>query len=178
MDFSKLLDGFVKTDMWISLSLICLSQIWVKKETKTARFYDISHFASIVRRCSESNLICMSQIWVKKETSTLKRALFKWTLLAIDLDCLPKVWKNSDIWANSDNLSPVLKLISTMGGRNRHRHCHRNPHGDHHPSPLNCFSALQRSHNRNHPWVKRFFFIWYDIWLFRILPNFGRKKTK
>ena len=70
------------------LNLICLSQIWVKKETKKARTYDISHFATKVHRCSESNLS-------KKETSTQKRALFliKWTLLAFDLDCLPKVWK-------------------------------------------------------------------------------------
>ena len=47
---------------------ICLSQIWVKKETKKARIYDISHFTTKVRRCSESILICLSQIWVKKET--------------------------------------------------------------------------------------------------------------
>ena len=97
--------------------LVCLSQIWVKKETKSARIYDISHFTTKVRRCSESNLICLSQIWVKKETkkrvfmtyptsSLVSNAcptpssiqilllilfLIKWTLLAIDSDCLPKV---------------------------------------------------------------------------------------
>ena len=46
---------------------------------------------------SESNLICLSQIWVKKETEKsmylrhIPLFLIKWTLLAIDSDCLPKV---------------------------------------------------------------------------------------
>ena len=44
------------------------SQIWVKKETKKSRIYDRFHFATKVRRCSESSLICLSQIWVKKNS--------------------------------------------------------------------------------------------------------------
>ena len=49
---------------------------WVKKETKITHIYHISHFATKVRRCSESNLIYLSQIWVKKETKILLLVLF------------------------------------------------------------------------------------------------------
>ena len=66
--YQRLYPPFFSSDIWVmsESNLICLSQIWVKKETKKARIYDISHFATKVRRCSESNLICLSQIWVKK----------------------------------------------------------------------------------------------------------------
>ena len=124
------------SDVWVTSesNLICLSQICVKKETKKARIYDISHFATKVRRCSESNLICLSQIWVKRRpknylssivayllTYTLRNEcedvvfvemlIFglnlihfpKWLRLSAK-SLLSKTEKNSDIWADSDNL--------------------------------------------------------------------------
>ena len=107
------------------------------------------HFFSDVWVMSESNLICLSQIWVKKRrpkkrvfttypTSSLVSNAFrtpssiqilllilfliKWTLLAIDSDCLPKVCylklKQQDIWAKSDNLSPVKPLLRCLAEKN------------------------------------------------------------
>ena len=66
------------SDVWVmsESNLIYLSQIWVKKETKKARIYDISHFATKVLRCSESNLICLSQIWVKSTSNLSKKNFF------------------------------------------------------------------------------------------------------
>ena len=60
----KALPAIFSSDIWVmsALNLICLSQIWVKKETKKARIYDISHFATKLHKCSEPNLIFLSQI--------------------------------------------------------------------------------------------------------------------
>ena len=86
---SEALPAFFYTDIWVmsESNLICLSQIWVKKETKKACIYDISHFVTKVRRCSESNLICLSQIWVK---SGPKMPIFgpKWPKMKI----LDQIW--------------------------------------------------------------------------------------
>ena len=97
--------GFTRHFFLRYLSHVCVeshlseSNLSKKGDQKT-RIYDISHFATKVCRCSESNLICLSQIWVKKGDQKPNKSiqilllilfLIKWTLLAIDSDCLPKV---------------------------------------------------------------------------------------
>ena len=89
---------------------------WVKKETKITHIYHISHFATKVRRCSESNLICLSQIWVKKETSTQKGHFSQsnghfWHLTQIVCHKSYLKLKKSYIWGNSDNLNLVKTLF-------------------------------------------------------------------
>ena len=65
---------FFYTDIWVmsESNLICLSQIWVKKETKKACIYNISHFATEVRRCSES--INQWILYFKAATSAISGA--------------------------------------------------------------------------------------------------------
>ena len=112
----RLQPPFFCPDIWVmsESNLICLSQIWVKKETKNARIRDISCFATKARSCSirawrrrialtpsTANLAVTYSITWKKcllfqghlyfTTKQYSLFLFKLTLLANDSDCLPKV---------------------------------------------------------------------------------------
>ena len=66
----RLYPPFFYSDVWVmsESDLICLSQIWVKKETKRARIYDISHFTTKVCRIVDV-LSQISFVWVKSHLS-------------------------------------------------------------------------------------------------------------
>ena len=115
---AEALHAFFYSYVWVMFESNLICQIWVKKETKKVRLYDISHFATKVRRCSESNLICLSQIWVKRRPKK-RLQVYKYFFSSFSLSN-GHLWQLTQIvskksviknWKNSDNLSPEKPLV-------------------------------------------------------------------